>query len=88
MTSCTRGHDHTVHRGSRVASSEGGLVADYDGPALIWRKSTQSNSAGCLEVAVAGGVVFLRDSKRPDGLIVPIPARAWLAFVAELHAAQ
>jgi hypothetical protein len=64
-------------------------VADYDDkPALNWRKSTQSNSGGCLEVAAVGGVVFLRDSKRPDGPIVPISAGAWLVFVAELCASQ
>jgi Domain of unknown function (DUF397) len=64
-------------------------VADYDDKlALNWRKSMQSNSGGCLEVAAAGGVVFLRDSKRADGPIVPISARAWLVFVAELRASQ
>jgi Domain of unknown function (DUF397) len=64
-------------------------VADYDDkPVLNWRKSTQSNSNGCLEVAAADGVVFLRDSTRPDGPIVPISARAWLVFVTELHASQ
>jgi uncharacterized protein DUF397 len=64
-------------------------VADYDDkPALIWRKGTRSNSGGCLEAAAAGGVVLLRDSKRPGGPIVSIPARAWLVFVAELRASQ
>jgi hypothetical protein len=64
-------------------------VADYDDkPALNWRKSTQSNSGGCLEVAAAGGVVFLRDSKYPDGPIVPFSTGAWLVFVAELRASQ
>jgi hypothetical protein len=63
-------------------------VADCDRPALIWRKSTHSNSAGCLEAAAADGVVFLRDSKRPDGPIVPISARAWLVFVAEQRASH
>jgi hypothetical protein len=64
-------------------------VADYDDkPALNWRKSTQSAGGGCLEVAAAGGVVFLRDSKRPDGPIVPISAHAWLVFVAELRASH
>lgn len=64
-------------------------MADNDDKlALNWRKSTQSNSGGCLEVAAAGGVVFLRDSKRPDGPIVPISAGAWLVFVAELCASR
>ncbi len=63
-------------------------MADYDRPALNWRKSTQSVGNGCLEVAAADGVVFLRDSKRPDGPIVPIPAGAWFVFVAELRASH
>ena len=63
-------------------------MADYDGPALNWRKSTQSAGGNCLEVAAADGVVFLRDSKPPDGPIVPISARAWLVFVAELRASH
>lgn len=63
-------------------------MADYDGPALNWRKSTQSAAANCLEVASSDGVVFLRDSKRPGGPIVPISAAAWLVFVAELRASQ
>ena len=64
-------------------------MADYDDePALNWRKSTQSNSGGCLEVAAARGVVFLRDSMHPEGPVVPIAARAWLVFVAELRASH
>ena len=64
-------------------------MADYDDkPALNWRKSTQSNSNGCLEVAAVDGVVYLRDSKRPDGPIVLISAGAWLVFVAELRASH
>lgn len=64
------------------------MADNDDKPALNWRKSTQSNSGGCLEVAAAGGVVFLRDSKRPTGPIVPISARAWLVFVAGLRASR
>jgi len=64
-------------------------VADYDDePALNWRKSTQSNSGGCLEAAAADGMVFLRDSKRPDGPIMQISGPAWLVFVAELRASH
>ena len=63
-------------------------MADYDGPALNWRKSTQSAGGNCLEVAAADGVVFLRDSEHPGGPIVPIGAPAWLVFVAELCASK
>jgi Domain of unknown function (DUF397) len=61
-------------------------VADYDDEvALLWRKSMQSNSGGCLEVAFARGLVLLRDSKRPDGTILSIPMNAWTAFVAQVR---
>jgi hypothetical protein len=61
-------------------------VADYDGePAPIWRKSTRSDSGGCLEVALANGIVLLRDSKRPDGSILSIAPRAWTALIAEVR---
>jgi hypothetical protein len=63
-------------------------VAAYDGPALNWRKSTQSAGGNCPEVAAADGLVFLRDSKRPGGPIVQISAGAWLVVVAELRAPQ
>ena len=64
-------------------------MADYDDKlALNWRKSMKSGTVGCLEVAAGDGVVYLRDSKRLEGPILPISARAWLVFVAELRASQ
>jgi Domain of unknown function (DUF397) len=60
-------------------------MADYDEPSLTWRKSTRSNSGGCLEVAIAHGIVLLRDSKRPDGLILSFTPRAWTALVAQVR---
>jgi Domain of unknown function (DUF397) len=61
-------------------------VADHDDqPALVWRKSTLSNSGGCLEVAFAKGLVLLRDSKQADGAVVSIPLTAWTAFLARLR---
>lgn len=61
-------------------------MADFDGePALIWRKSTRSDSGGCLEVALADGIVFLRDSKRPDGSILSIAPRAWTVLISEVR---
>jgi len=61
-------------------------VADYDDePALMWRKSTRSNSQGCLEVAFTEGLVLLRDSKRPDGPVLSISQSAWTAFMADVR---
>jgi hypothetical protein len=63
-------------------------VADYDDkPALEWRKSTRSDSGGCLEIALYGEKVLLRDSKRPDGPILSISPRSWHAFLKQVRSA-
>lgn len=61
-------------------------MAEYDGePALIWRKSSRSNSAGCLEVAFTKGSVLLRDSKHPRGLVLSFSLHEWSAFITRVH---
>jgi hypothetical protein len=61
-------------------------MADYENEqALDWRKSTRSDSGGCLEVALHGGIVLVRDSKHPDGPILSISARAWAVLLAQLR---
>jgi hypothetical protein len=41
---------------------------------LVWRKSSRSSgeNGACVELAVTTGVVFVRDSKNPEG-----PVLAW-----------
>jgi hypothetical protein len=61
-------------------------MADYgDEQALDWRKSRRSDSGGCLEIALDGGMVLLRDSKRPAGPILSISPRAWAALLAQVR---
>jgi len=61
-------------------------VSDYDAErALDWRKSTLSDSGGCLEVALDRGIVLLRDSKRPDGPILSISSTSWRAFLKQVR---
>jgi hypothetical protein len=60
-------------------------MADWDKTVLAWRKSTQSAGGGCLEVAADGGVVFLRDSKRPDGPVLSVSLRAWAALLVRVR---
>lgn len=48
-----------------------------------WRKSTFSQGNGnsaCVEVAWAPQATALRDSKNPDGGMLLLPERAWIAF--------
>ncbi|MFF5257650.1 DUF397 domain-containing protein [Actinomadura viridis] len=51
-----------------------------------WRKSTHSNSMSgdCVEVAGVGDMIALRDSKAPNGPILPLHPTAWHNLLARL----
>jgi hypothetical protein len=52
---------------------------------LPWRKSSRSNGNGgnnCVEVALGGTAVGVRDSKNPGGPVLVFPATAWDTFLA------
>jgi len=50
---------------------------------VAWRKSTASNSGGCVEVAAtADGSVLTRDSKNPLGAMLQFPGSTWTQFMA------
>lgn len=54
----------------------------------IWRKSSYTGVEGgdCVEIADnIPGTVLVRDSKRPHGPALALPATAWAAFVAALN---
>ncbi|MFB6553175.1 DUF397 domain-containing protein [Streptomyces sp. NPDC056405] len=53
-----------------------------------WYKSSYSGGSGgdCLEVAVEGTVVPVRDSKNPHGPKLLFRADAWTVFVSDLKA--
>ncbi|MFE0190708.1 DUF397 domain-containing protein [Streptomyces sp. NPDC058989] len=52
-------------------------------PGLVWHKSSYSGSAGgeCVEVAVAPGMVHIRDSKDLDSPTLSVSPRSWSLFV-------
>ncbi|MFF5441300.1 DUF397 domain-containing protein [Streptomyces achromogenes] len=53
----------------------------------LWMKSSYSNAGGgdCVEVASDfPGLVPVRDSKRPDGPTLILPATAWTPFITAL----
>jgi hypothetical protein len=51
-----------------------------------WRKSTRSSNQGnCVEVADnRPGVVYVRDSKDPDGPVLSFEPDAWRAFIEDI----
>jgi hypothetical protein len=57
-------------------------VADLEKPRIAWRMSTKTGSGNCVEVAVAGGSVLIRDSTNPDGVVLSLSPAAWSAFLA------
>ncbi|RZS30526.1 uncharacterized protein DUF397 [Herbihabitans rhizosphaerae] len=50
---------------------------------LRWRKSSRSSDGSnhdCVEVAVAGDMTALRDSKNPSGPLLMVPASGYTSF--------
>ena len=55
---------------------------------VVWRKSSRSGNGGngnCVEVAVAGPGVAVRDSKNPGAGALVVPAAGWQALLIALH---
>lgn len=50
-------------------------------PGAEWRKSTASGDAGCVEVALTPGHVWVRDTKDRPGPVLCFSVREWTAFV-------
>jgi Domain of unknown function (DUF397) len=47
-----------------------------------WRKSSYSGNNGCVEVAVVGDRVAVRDSKDRGGPVLLFTSDEWAAFLA------
>ncbi|NYH76989.1 hypothetical protein FHR84_000303 [Actinopolyspora biskrensis] len=51
-------------------------------PDTAWRKSSRSmNQGACVEVALGGEGVSVRDSKEPFGPVLTVSWRQWAMFV-------
>ncbi len=51
-----------------------------------WRKSSRSSdTANCVEVALTGPAVAVRDSKHPTGGTLLVTPRTWAAFTTALR---
>jgi Domain of unknown function (DUF397) len=48
-----------------------------------WRKSSRSSdTANCVEVALTGSAVAVRDSKNAEGLTLTFPTANWTALLS------
>ena len=56
-------------------------MGDFEGSCIAWRKSTASDTSGCVEVAVVDGSVLIRDSVNPNGPMLELPPVAWSFFL-------
>jgi hypothetical protein len=54
--------------------------------AARWRKSSHSSDSNtCVEVALAGGVAALRDSKSTDGPVLTVPVASLASLLASVR---
>jgi len=58
---------------------------EHTGP--TWRRSSYSNTQGnqCVEVAVIGDRIALRDSKDPNGPVLTFSKAEWRQFVRRMR---
>ncbi|MFF3783536.1 DUF397 domain-containing protein [Streptomyces sp. NPDC001933] len=78
-----------IWRRSSHSNSSGGNCVEVAEGFARWRRSSHSNTSGgdCLEVADGHqDLVPVRDSKRPEGPVLVIPASAWTPFVETVKA--
>ena len=55
-------------------------------PVLAWRKSRASSDAGaCVEVAVEGSSVLIRDSRDRQSLVLVVEYGRWREFVQHVR---
>jgi hypothetical protein len=59
-----------------------------EGNSLTWRKSSYSGNSGgnCIEIAAAGSVVAVRDSKDPQGPVLAFGTHDWQRFADQVKA--
>lgn len=58
------------------------LMSNVDWNGAVWMTAAACNAGSCVQVACAGGMVGVRDSKRPDGPVLVYTPDEWLTFLA------
>jgi hypothetical protein len=59
-------------------------VAKMDWAELSWRKSTKSAEQNCVIVTVHNNMVFVCDSKQPNGLRLELSTEQWDEFTRRI----
>jgi hypothetical protein len=54
----------------------------------VWKKSSFSDSAACVETTREGSLTLVRDSKDPNGPILTFNAQEWVAFLSGVRAGE
>jgi hypothetical protein len=66
-------------------------MSNTDPAALIWRKSSFSESGNCVEVAIPDDesahtqLVHIRDSKNPNGGVLSMSSSSWREFTDRIR---
>jgi Domain of unknown function (DUF397) len=56
-------------------------IVEVDPDSAGWRKARRSMANGnCVEVRPVTGAIAVRDSNKPDGLMIAYSAESWRAF--------
>lgn len=58
------------------------------GKTLRWAKATASATGNCVEVARTPDVIYVRDSKHPQGSVLTFGAECWVAFLANCRSGR
>ncbi len=53
-----------------------------------WRKSTESATSNCVEVARSGETVLVRDSKNRSGSVLTFTGDEWRAFLTGVRSGE
>jgi hypothetical protein len=53
-----------------------------------WRKASYCASGQCVEVAQWKGIVMLRDSQNPHGLVLSYTAKEWQGFASAVKSGR
>jgi ABC-type amino acid transport substrate-binding protein len=54
----------------------------------LFRKASNSGNLGCVEVALAGVVIGVRDSKDQAGAVLAFTPHEWRTFIAAVKAGE